>query len=299
MSGEPGLIVAVDGGGSGCRVRLTDFRGRELAAASGGPANIRTDFEAARANIMAAVRSAYAAIGADPARMCRDVALLGLAGAGHPDLARRMERALGFGRLRVVDDRETTVQGALGTADGTVALVGTGSFFVRRRNGQERRIGGWGLRLGDECGGAWLGRELLRAVARAEDGLIGHSPLTRSVLRRLEQETTGGLVGFATAASPGDLARLAPELVAAARADDPVAAEIMTRAVGLFCERLDALGTAGDLHVLGGLAEAYVARLPERHRRRCRAPRGTALDGAVALALALALRPAAAADDRT
>ncbi len=279
------FIIAVDGGGTGCRVRLADRAGRGIATARGGPANVNTDFAAARENILEAVAAAYAAAGLDAARRGRDVAWLGLAGAGFEDLARRMEGALGFAAARVTTDSETTVEGALGGAEGTVALIGTGSFFVRRKDGRDRHVGGWGYHLGDECSGAWLGRELLRAVLLAHDGLIGHSALTKAVFAR-HGEDPGALVRHAQAASPGEIARLAPEIVQAHAAGDPVAGEIMARGLALLCARLEALGAqeGGALYMLGGLGPVYQALLPPHYRRLCRAPAGDALSGALALA---------------
>lgn len=278
-------IVAIDGGGTGCRVRLADDAGRMLATAQGGPANVCTDFEAARRNILAAVTQAYEDAGLEVEDRRRDVAWAGLAGAGVGDLAQAMEAALGFGRVRVTTDTETTVEGALGAADGTVALLGTGSFFVRRENGRDRRIGGWGYQLGDEAGGAWLGRELLRATLHAYDGLRPHSPLSRKILAEYG-ESPDQIALFGQKAGPGEIAMLAPRVADAQGRGDALAQEIMDRAVEMICTRLDVLGAeaSGALCLLGGLAAVYAPLLPDRYRRLFTAPRGNALDGGLALA---------------
>ncbi len=285
MGLDPEYLVGVDGGGTGCRVRLCDRKGREIAASSGGPANINTDFTSTLQNILLAVCKAYEAAGLDPARRADDAAWVGLAGAGVGDLAARMEHALGFAATRVSTDRKTTVEGALGGGDGTVAMVGTGSFFVRRAGGTERSIGGWGYQLGDECGGAWLGRELLRAVLKAEDGILDHSDLTARILHRFSGRP-GDIVRFAHSATPGEIGGLAPDVTAAQQAGDPVARAIMDDAVDLLFGQLNALDArnGGPVYLLGGLAPVYAPQLPERYRRLVRAPLGDALDGAVALA---------------
>ena len=286
MAQNSEYIIAVDGGGTGCRVRLAERSGRELASAVGGPANVSADFDAARESVLAAISQAYHAAGLAPERRRHDIAWLGLAGAGVGDLARRMEQALGFARIRVTTDCVTAVEGALGCGKGTVALLGTGSFFVRRQDGRDRRIGGWGYQLGDEAGGAWLGRELLRCVLHAFDGLCEHSALSREILAEYGN-SPGEIVRFAQHARPGEMARLAPRIAAARSQGDPLAQRIMTRAVGLICDRLEVLGAqdAGALHLLGGLAPVYAPLLPEPLRRLLRPPRGSALDGAVALAI--------------
>ena len=296
MSAKPGYVIGVDGGGTGCRVRLSDASGRVLGEARSGPANLCSDFDRAMANVLDGVARAYAAAGLDPAQRRNDTAWLGLAGAGVRELARRMEAALedglGFARARVSTDSETTAQGVLGDADGVLALIGTGSFFLRRQAGHDRRIGGWGYQLGDEAGGAWLGRAALRATLLAHDGLRQPSALTRALMAR-----HGGrpdeIARFAASASPGDIAALAPEIAAARDSGDPVARAIFDRAVRLICERLDFLGAeaAGKLCLAGGLAGTYAPLLPERLAALLHPPLGDALDGATALARALQAQP--------
>ncbi len=291
MTGSVNRILGIDGGGSGCRVRLEDRAGRVLASARGGPANVSSDFEAARANLLEAIAATYEAAGLDMAARGDDVAWAGLAGAGEAALAARMARALGFARARVSSDCATTLEGALAGGDGVVALLGTGSFFLRRAGDEERRIGGWGYQLGDEAGGAWLGREALSRVLWAADGLIAESGLTRDLLARFGGPA--GVVRFAQAAAPGDIAALAPDITAAARAGDPVADEIVGQAVGLIEQRLAALG-ARDLGVVvlaGGLAAFYRERLAGRWGDLLRPPAGSALDGALALARRHLMQP--------
>ena len=58
MAGLDSLFLGVDGGGSGCRVRLVDDYGRELGAGVGGTTNIRSGLEAAWASILGATDTA-------------------------------------------------------------------------------------------------------------------------------------------------------------------------------------------------------------------------------------------------
>ena len=273
-------VIGVDGGGTGCRVRLEDAQGRILAETRGGPANITSDFDTGFANILGAVNSAYEAAGLDPARHAGDVAWMGLAGAATGDNAAHLVARLGFARARITTDCTTTTEGALGPQDGLVAMLGTGSFFVRRTAGKDRRIGGWGYQLGDEAGGAWLGRALLARTLHAHDGLLAHSPLTRALLAR--HGSPDAIVAFAQTATPGEIATLAREI---ANADADAAAQaILAKAVALITARLDALGGPGPLCLLGGLAHIYAPRLPETWRARLIPARGDALSGAISLA---------------
>jgi N-acetylglucosamine kinase-like BadF-type ATPase len=71
-------------------------------------------------------------------------------------------------RVHVISDAQAALLGALGKRPGVLLLSGTGSIVVgRNARGRWARAGGLGPILGDEGSGFWLGREWLRAAARA------------------------------------------------------------------------------------------------------------------------------------
>ena len=279
------LIVAVDGGGSTCRVSLCRMSGRVVGTARGGSANITTDLNSALSNILDTVHRAYSAAGFDPTRMVNDFAFLGLAGANLDGMAAQTKNALSFSKVMVTSDREITIQGAMGGEDGTVAAIGTGSFFVSRQNEKIVSIGGWGFQLGDDGGGAFLGQKLLRRTIHAHDGIIAHSPLTRKILERFGG-TPQGMVAFVQAASPMDYGGFAPGLIEAYYAGDAVAVEIVDAAVASLHHTLDVLNTkaTGALYLLGGLGPVYKKLLRPEYQELCTPPKGNASDGALTLA---------------
>ena len=279
------LIVAVDGGGSTCRATVCEMSGKVLGTARGGSANITSDFNSALVNILDTVHRAYSAAGLFPTRMTNDFAYLGLAGANLEGMATKTENALSFRRVKVTSDREITVHGAMGNNDGTVAAIGTGSFFVSRQNENVLSIGGWGFQLGDDGGGAFLGRKLLRRTIHAYDGIIAHSPLTRTVLKRFGG-TPQGLVAFVQAASPMDYGGFAPSLIEAYSDGDAVAVEIVDAAISSLHHTLDVLNTktTGALYMLGGLGPVYQKLLRSEYQELCSSPKGNASDGALSLA---------------
>lgn len=265
------FYLGIDGGGSGCRAALADCAGQVLARAEGGPANMATDFEGARAQLDALAREV---IGARPMTEVRGV--LGLAGANFSGAATRMAEAMPF-RARVVQDVATSVRGALGRRDGIVAAIGTGSVYARQMNGALRSIGGWGLRLGDEASGAWIGQRLLHHITRILDGYDAPSPLAAE----LAGEFGGGpgIVQFSLSAAPADYARLAPRVLAAS--EDATAARVLTEAQAEIRRAIGLLQPPQPLPVvwIGGLGPALA--LPDWQRLE---PKGTALDGALAMA---------------
>jgi glucosamine kinase len=278
------VLLAIDGGGTGCRAVVADAQGRVLARAEGGPANIATDPDGARAALLAAAGAALDRAGGDAARA---VAVLGVAGASLPAQAEWLAARLPFGRARVVTDAETALFGAHCGADGVAVTLGTGSVLAVRRAGVFRSIGGWGFVLGDEAGGAWIGRAAMGRALRALDGLVPMTPLLDAILAA--EGGAQAMVARSLSAPPADFARHAPAVVAAA-GQDAAADSILADADAALVAAIDSLMAEGPLPLcfLGGLGPVFAARLAPRYGTRIRPPAGTALDGALAMARALA-----------
>jgi glucosamine kinase len=166
------LYLGIDGGGTGCRAAVADEDGRILGHGTAGPANIASDPDGAACNILAAAWAALSASARPEADFAGLHAGLGLAGANAHGTVERLRAALPFARIRIETDAVAAAKGALRDEDGIVAALGTGSVFAAQRGGAVRQIGGWGLVLGDEGSGAWIGRALCAAALRAEDGFV-------------------------------------------------------------------------------------------------------------------------------
>lgn len=268
------VFLGIDGGGTGCRATASDAAGRILGVGAAGPANVATDAEGARRNVLAAAQEALGEV--EPGRV---VAVLGLAGANRLGAAEGLRSTLPFGRCKVVTDAITAVRGALGRQDGIVVAVGTGSVLAVQREGQMRQMGGHGFVLGDEGSGAVLGRALLSRALRAADGLADETPLLRQVLEDFGGPQ--GVIDFAAGARPADFAALAPRLI---DTSDAAAEAILSDAVADLHRMLTVLQSLGVLPVtfIGGLGPTYAARLGGHWPLR--APLGSALDGAMAMA---------------
>lgn len=280
------FVIGIDGGGTGCRAVLADMSGKPLGAGRAGAANIMTGFDAAVENITVAAQAAAADAGLEAQVIGETSAFLGLAGANIGDYSNRMSGILPFRQCRIATDAEISMQGAIGDDDGVVAIIGTGSVFVCRRNNVVRTVGGWGFTVGDLGSGARLGRALLQEALLAYDGIHEGSELTRRVLAKFEHSPQT-LVEYAHTALPGEFGAFAPLVFELAERQDPIARKLVDRAVSDLEETLDALTSGNDLPIcmLGGLGEVYRDLLSERFRIRVRPPRGDAASGALALAV--------------
>lgn len=274
------LFLGVDGGGTNCRVRLVDHTGAALAETHSGPANIATDTEAALGNILSASTEALHRAGLTAEAFGRVHACLGLAGVNISGAAERVQDRLPFASTRLVTDAVTTTHGALAGQDGIVAAIGTGSVFASLRGGVYRQMGGWGHVLGDQGSGAVLGRMLLARVLLGHDGLVPMTPLLSRVMQG--HGPADRIAALSLSAQAVEFGRFAPEVFAA---DDPAATAILSEAatgVAAYIERMQAEAPLPVTWV-GGLGTLWAARIGKRWPER--PPQGSALDGAVALAM--------------
>lgn len=273
-------FIGIDGGGTGCRLRIVDGQGQTCAEIATGPANIALDPEGALQRITAAALAAAGHISGDPAGLlAASRATLGLAGANVAGKPEALLPHLPFGQSQILSDAVTTLHGALAGADGVVAALGTGSVFAVSAGGSYRQIGGWGFLLGDEASGGALGKAVLSQALRAVDGLTPMTPLLAGLL-----DDIGGpeaVVPFALTASSADFARFAPRLF---QTEDAAACAILSEAERYIASVIEALRADADLPVcwIGGLGPAWAARLGARWPQL--AAKGSALDGAVLLA---------------
>lgn len=282
------FVLGIDGGGTSCRAALATADGIVLGRAKSGAANIRTDLTGARSNIVEAARQAFVAAGQDPGLIPQTPAILGLAGANVGTYRQQLEAVLPFSTSRVETDAEIALEGAVGSGDGAMAILGTGTAYMARRNGTSRAIGGWGFQVGDQGSGARIGRDLLEQTLLAHDGVRPRSPLTDAMMA-IFRNNPEDVVEFTTNAKPGDFGGFAPKVFEHAEKGDAVANWILDKAVTDVEASLGALGLADDapLCLLGGLAPLYAPRLSARYRALLREPLDDALGGAVQMAARL------------
>lgn len=285
MAGEREILAVVDGGATGCRIRLHDSAGALLAEATGGPASLTLGVARTWANVAAALREATgrAGIAAVDRGGLRLVA--GLAGARSPEnrVAFRAGDPFGCTSITIVTDGYASLIGALEGTPGIALAIGTGvTGYVLRSDGSVAEVGGWGFPAGDEGGGAWIGWRAVQAFTKHWDGrLTDDSAVFAALPGRIGRDFDDVQRWLRTARST-EFAALAPLVVAAADEGDTLAETILRDAAAehaLAIAALDERGAALPVALLGGLAPVFAPRLPERIAARLVPPKGNALAG--------------------
>ena len=225
------VVIGADVGGSKTVVAAEVDGGIHARIQAPGAA-LRPDMVLRSATTIAdAVRRSLAEVG----RASADVIVVGAAGAGRPEQAKELARALRAEELsetvRVTTDGEIALVAAFGQSPGILILAGTGSIgLARDPEGTIHRAGGYGWQMGDEGSGYALGRAALGAVGRSVDARGEATVLSQRVLTATRSSDISRLVRWAAAASPGEIAGLAPLVLEAAESGDRAAGEMVTRA---------------------------------------------------------------------
>jgi len=271
------LLLGVDVGGSKTAVAVADAAGRVLFSGR-GPGGSTDDL--GDAGCLDVVTGVLAAAGAPTSGYA--AAALAVAGVDQPEeeasltaLVRERGLAGGAGsHLAVVNDLFAVLRSAAdhdaAGARGVAVIAGTGTNAVGLDGGRTARFLSLGAVSGDWGGGADLGVAALGAACRAEDGRGPATALVAAVCAQYGTTTAAEAVlalhrGLVPA---GSERHLAPAVLAAADAGDPVAVGLVRRLAGEVADFAAAAAArlGHPLHELpvvlgGGLLHARTPRL--------------------------------------
>lgn len=297
-----GYYCGWDGGGSKTEVLCRDAAGRELGRKAFGPLNING---APRERVAQTIADAVAFMAAMPGGLggCERL-VIGTAGVSNTQVFSFLSdrvRGEGYaGALQIVGDQDIALAGAI-DGPGAVLIAGTGAICCGMdAKGNRTRVGGFGHLIDDGGSGYAIGRDILAAVVRAQDGRGPKTAMTDAVLAQLGASDVRGVITWLYGSGTGkkEVAALAPILLDALAQGDPAAEEIAARAA----QELSALAIAawknlgleeGELALTGSVLTHYAA-IRERVRAICGeaipqmrviSPRGSASEGAVKLAM--------------
>ena len=235
-SGADGLLIGVDGGATKTTALICDQKGHVLGSGKSGPSNL----------IVNGVQGAVGAIDEAIVTLLHDVeaaetqiasVVIGLAGAEVEEnrlqtanwLANRFPRA----STEVVHDTALVLAAGTPGGWGLVVISGTGSVaYGRDKAGREAYAGKWGRIIGDDGSAYAIGIEMLKAIARACDGISPKTMVEGLVYDHLSIsgiEVINRLIQVGQIVDT-DIAGLAPLAEKAALAGDPVACKVIEKA---------------------------------------------------------------------
>lgn len=278
-------LLAIDGGGTKTQARLIDTTTQQQWQAVTGAASLTNDFNASVTHIRQLIRllCQQAAVSTQ-----QPVAVIGVAGAGNLILKQQLHNILSadLTLFDITTDARIALYGAhLGQAVANV-IIGTGSVAMRlNAEGTEKQIGGWGFNIGDEGGGAWLGKQAVRQLLWELDSNEGPvSTLALSLSKQLGTDNSA-LLSWLKNAGPKDFAAFAPLILSLAtrcpQADKLLqqqATEI-EKLIACCCDTLPL-----PVVLSGGLAASVQSRLAPEYQALLQTAKGNALDGAILLA---------------
>ena len=280
------FLLGIDGGGTACRAVIADAQGIVLGRATGGPANIMTDFDSAQKNIVHATRVALLDADLANTELSSINAVIGVAGANISECSKLLADTLPFQNSLIENDSTIAVHGALGKNDGIVASIGTGSIFVMQHSGNIKTFGGWGNVVGDQASGVWLGKRLLHDTLLCFDGIYPESQLYRDTMAKFNNSAES-VVTFAKDATPTDFANFAKPVMDSAAEQDSMAQRIVQHAnsdIELIVRKIN-ITLDLPLCLLGSLGLRYADHLSVDFQNRLLKPKGDAVSGAIAMAL--------------
>jgi glucosamine kinase len=229
------IVIGIDGGGSKTHAIVADEHGSTIAETVGPGSAVKPGHAEDSANVIAdVVRDALASC--EMTHVMPRAICVGVAGAGREAQRHELWQALMSRELAselvIHSDFSIALDDAFGDGPGILLISGTGSVaFGRGPTGTTSRCGGWGPVCGDEGSGAWIGRRALSVVTASSDGREPETGLTGAILTAAQLNETSDLVEWASRATPGTLATLAPVVMSVAESGDLRANAIVTLAV--------------------------------------------------------------------
>lgn len=231
-NGTAFVSLGIDAGGTHTRWALADARGALLREGEVAPfSGLQLADKAGRDAVLHVLRTVAAA--------CGPVQAVAAGITGFDDAQAALMQGLvtqAFGAVPALlcNDIELLCRAHGAPGRGIVLIAGTGSVAAGLdASGTLQRAGGRGILIDDAGGGAWIAREALQQVWRAEDAAPGaweQSKLARALFEAMGGTTWAQTRHFVYGATRGELGTLALAVARAAHAGDAAALALLQRA---------------------------------------------------------------------
>jgi N-acetylglucosamine kinase-like BadF-type ATPase len=308
IPGADAGVAGVDIGGTGSRLRVDTGRPGGIYELTGPPAGVVAGRSTVPDVVRDLCRGFAAQFGGRPRVAAAAVGMRGFrsqtqAGSLDPNRVHDiLAEELRTTATAVSSDAVTAHLGALGPGPGATLAVGTGAVAVACDDvGRWHLADGMGPHVGDNGGGAWIGRRGLDAAARSMDGRrMGASP----ILVQAAERHFGRRERWTDVTDVSLFAGFAPQVISAASRGDVACREILDEAARSLADGLCAVlshpgvepvaVTTGKLLMHAPSFRSMVLQhlLEKRDDVRVQPSAGLPLDGALSLARMLAAHPA-------
>ena len=299
-------IMGLSGAGTTTAVNVATVSGVVLDSFTVGAINFFFASEAEAAHNLAEA-FVTAQLAGYPIGECRQVCA-GVAGLQGREISIRLDptlrgvmRKVGYlGDALLTGDEQIALAGALGGQKGAILIADDMSAcYGQNQFGVQHRTGGLGQLVDDDGSAYAIGREILRAVARAVDGRGSVTRLSAYLYRQFSLAGSGDFSRLMRSRAPTqeDICKLSGTLSLACQANDRVAAEILDKTVeqlvALVSPVIEKLSMQKDTLAVAGkvlLNDAYVGiafkkALKEKYPDlNCVPPRNDSAAGAVLMA---------------
>lgn len=226
------FVIGMDGGGTATKVVIAHVDGSVINQFQIGSLNINGQTRQMTENTLTEALEKVLESGLE-LKNCIGICI-GAAGISNSDTKDIITKTLRYKGLEcninIVGDHETALAGALDGTCGVILIAGTGSIcFGVTKEGECIRSGGYG-HLIDDAGSAYaIGRDILKAVVREEDGRGTSTILTQKVFEQLAIRNTKELVTwiYDKDRSKKEIASLAVLLEQGTLAGDKISNEIL------------------------------------------------------------------------
>ena len=222
------LFLGIDGGGTKTEFLLADSNGTLLSRLILGPSNPNDIGMTATKELLR--DGIFRVCGAHPLNSISLFA--GLSGGGTAGNTAQLYNflsQLGFHSMQCGSDAQNAIAAGLGAKNGVAVIMGTGSIAYAQQDGKHYRLGGYGYLLGDAGSGFALGRDVIAAALRHEDGSGSKTLLYDLVKKQSNSQTVLEKLSVFYQGGKALIASFAPLLFEAVAANDEVATSILQR----------------------------------------------------------------------
>ena len=257
------IIIGADGGGTKTKLAAADGEGNILGCCSCGGINYNYDnIEQCRLNLKSGIENLLKSIGAP------DYDYLSAGLCALSEAATDEEKKFFCGdvfdpdKILLQSDVHMALTGAFPLSDGVMAVSGTGTMCVAKKDGKTLVSGGWGYLLGDEGSCYYIAWRGVIGAARYSDGIGERTSITEALKEYCNIKDVRDIIPliYAQPIDVGKIAGFAPCVIQCFREGDAVAERIVSDALGVLTKTVSRLIEKFDLKngavgMYGGLFE--------------------------------------------